>query len=118
MCELNFNPEACKKCNSLCCNGESGYIWVSKSDIKLISRFLKLSSEKFIKKYLYKKSYNYSIKEVKNDKNFACIFYDDKNNNCSIYSVRPTQCKTYPYWDEIIKNPLLEASFCPGIIIK
>ena len=116
--KLIFNPNACENCNGLCCNGSSGYIYVSKTDIKNISKFLNISTEDLIQKYLYKTSYRYSIKEIENDNNFTCLFYDDKNNNCSIYSVRPTQCRTYPFWDEIIENPYDEVFLCPGIILK
>ena len=30
----------------------------------------------------------------------GCVFL--KDNKCSIYDVRPTQCRTYPYWSRIL----------------
>lgn len=37
---------------------------------------------------------------------------------CSVYPVRPAQCRTYPFWPEIISSPTAwekEAAFCPGM---
>ncbi|MCA8912053.1 MAG: YkgJ family cysteine cluster protein, partial [Planctomycetes bacterium] len=37
---------------------------------------------------------------------------------CGIYEVRPTQCRTYPFWPDIMRAPETwqrEAQQCPGI---
>jgi Fe-S-cluster containining protein len=37
---------------------------------------------------------------------------------CSIYQVRPLQCRTWPFWPEVIKSPATWARAgkgCPGI---
>jgi len=42
----------------------------------------------------------------------------DKNGHCRIYALRPTQCKTYPWWPEIIESKTAwqrEARHCEGI---
>lgn len=39
-------------------------------------------------------------------------------SGCSVYTVRPRQCRTYPFWPEVVKSRALwekEAAFCPGI---
>ncbi len=44
-----------------------------------------------------------------------CIFLENKK--CSIYSVRPTQCRTYPFWPSIMSESEwnLESKLCEGI---
>jgi uncharacterized protein len=45
-----------------------------------------------------------------------CCFY--KQGRCSIYESRPTQCRTFPFWPELVFNQekMAEASqTCPGI---
>ena len=108
-----FDQDACRECEGNCCIGESGYIWVSPTEIKEIARFLELDEEEFKEQYLIKVGYKYSIKERSYKNGFACIFFE---NGCKIYPVRPTQCKTFPFWDyfkdkidELIKE-------CPGVI--
>jgi len=94
-----FDPSACSKCDGRCCRGESGYIFVNSEEIKKIAEFLGLDIETFKKDYLNKVKYRYSIKELKIDGEYECLFFDNKTNSCEIYEVRPKQCRTFPFWD-------------------
>ncbi|NPA74359.1 MAG: YkgJ family cysteine cluster protein [Epsilonproteobacteria bacterium] len=94
-----FDPSACSKCDGRCCRGESGYIFVNSEEIKKIAEFLQLDVETFKKDYLNKVKYRYSIKELKIGGEYECLFFDGKTNSCEIYEVRPTQCRSFPFWD-------------------
>ena len=112
----SFNPQACETCLGRCCSGESGYIYVTKNEIENISTLLKMDIKEFVQKYLFKKMYKYSIKEVLYENSYECIFYDRESNGCKIYDARPTQCKTFPFWD-YYKTRVEELKLeCPGII--
>jgi Fe-S-cluster containining protein len=66
----------------------------------------------FIERYLYPFGCSYSIKE---DEDGRCLFYQD---GCRIYPVRPFQCKTFPFWFDILRSPKKWAKVskkCPGI---
>ncbi len=112
-----FDTSACATCQGRCCTGESGYIFLSKSEIMNIAKHLEMDVNDFGVKYLFKKGYKYSIKERKVDENsYECIFYDKNANGCTIYDVRPSQCKTFPFWD-YYKTRVNELKLeCPGII--
>ena len=113
---FSFDPLACKECGGRCCTGESGYIWVNPLEIQKIANFLNMTQEEFKNSFLIKVGYKYSIKEKKFEDGYACIFFDTKNRNCSIYDVRPTQCRTFPFW-EFFKNNIKEVKKeCPGIV--
>ncbi len=114
--EFIFNPSVCKSCPGYCCNGESGNIWINRKDVEAISVYLGIQFKEFIENYLSKNSYRYTIKEIKVNNNYACIFYDEKQSRCSIYPVRPLQCRTFPFWDHFKKhwNELKEE--CPGVM--
>ena len=112
----SFDASACFTCQGRCCTGESGYIYVTKSEIEKIAELLELDVREFVSKYLFKKMYKYSIKEIKYNNSFECIFYDRESNGCKIYEARPTQCKTFPFWD-YYKTRVDELKLeCPGII--
>jgi Fe-S-cluster containining protein len=112
----SFDSSACFTCQGRCCTGESGYIYVTKSEIEKIAELLELDVREFVSKYLFKKMYKYSIKEIKYNNSFECIFYDRESNGCKIYEARPTQCKTFPFWD-YYKTRVDELKLeCPGII--
>ena len=112
----SFDVSACATCQGRCCTGESGYIYVTKSEIENIAKLLNLEVREFVAKYLFKKMYKYSIKEIKYNNSFECVFYDRESNGCKIYDARPTQCRTFPFWD-YYKTRIGELKLeCPGII--
>jgi len=112
----SFNADACSTCQGRCCTGESGYIYVTKSEIENIAVLLGLDVKEFVFKYLFKKMYKYSIKEIKYNNSFECVFYERESNGCKIYEARPTQCRTFPFWD-YYKTRVEELKLeCPGII--
>ena len=111
-----FNTDACATCEGRCCTGESGYIYVSKAEIIKIAQLLEMDINEFGVKYLFKKGYKYSIKERKVDDSYECVFYDKKSNGCQIYEARPSQCKTFPFWDYFKTHVDELKAECPGII--
>ena len=111
-----FNQDACSSCEGRCCTGESGYIYVTVAEITKISELLNLSVNDFGVKYLFKKGYKYSIKEVQHEESYECVFYDRKSNGCKIYEARPSQCITFPFWDYFKTNVVELKEECPGII--
>ena len=113
---FTFNPVVCEDCQGRCCTGESGYIYVTKSEALAISELLAINIKQFVSKYLFKKGYKYSIKEEKINDSYECIFFDRELNGCKIYDARPNQCKTFPFWD-YYKTRIGELKDeCPGII--
>jgi len=111
-----FDSSACATCEGRCCTGESGYIFVTKTEIQKIAAILNLSVNEFGVKYLYKKAYKYSIKENKVGNSYECVFYDSATNGCKIYEERPLQCRTFPFWDYYKSRVDELKEECPGII--
>jgi len=110
-----FDATACATCEGRCCTGESGYIYVNKSEIFAIAEVLEMSVNEFALKYLFKKGYKYSIKEKKRGNSYECVFYDRVSNGCKIYNARPNQCKTFPFWDYYKTRVDELKQECPGI---
>lgn len=80
-----------------------------------IADYLGITVQEFAKKYLRSVDDKYSLKE--NLPNYDCVFLKDQKF-CSIYPVRPTQCRTYPFWPrKLISQETWEetASECEGI---
>ncbi len=101
----------CQRCGS-CCRGEPGMIWIDKKEIKETSSFLGITQDIFAKLYLRIVNGRFSLLEHNNG---DCIMYDD---GCKIYSVRPSQCKTFPFWKSNLENGAeweKLKSTCPGI---
>jgi Fe-S-cluster containining protein len=46
-----------------------------------------------------------------------CIFLDPETRGCMVYTARPTQCRTWPFWDSNIRTPVdweKTCEVCPG----
>lgn len=106
---LRFKCTECGKC----CTGGPGYAWVTDKEIQAIANYLKLSVKEFGKKYLRFVKGRYALVERKN---YDCIFLKDRK--CSVYPVRPTQCRTFPWWAQNLSSPEQwkeAAQYCEGI---
>jgi Fe-S-cluster containining protein len=110
-----FNPKACEDCGGRCCIGESGYIWVTLQEIKGLCDSQNIPIDEFITKYLRKIGYRYSLKESKFGDGYRCVFFDTDKKQCSVYEYRPSQCRTFPFWDHFKNNIREVEEECPGI---
>lgn len=107
----------CKQC-SACCRHEPGVVILSDNDIMRLCKHLRIEADEFIEKYC-KSVYNskgYRVFSLIETRDYDCIFWSPKG--CKVYRARPVQCRTYPFWDEIIKDEKAwnsEAKNCPGM---
>lgn len=107
--EKAFEKFDCLDCAACCKNYSPRF---KTTDIKRISKHLKLKEGDFIETYL----------RLDNDGDYVvkagpCAFLGS-DNYCSIYEVRPSDCERFPYTNEdiIIKRQpltLKNAEFCP-----
>ena len=92
---LRFECTGCGKC----CTGSSGTIFVNEHESEAIAKRLGLSTDDFLKKYAYPMKGGHSIQEKSNG---DCVFLNGKL--CGIYEDRPTQCRTFPFWPEVLRS--------------
>lgn len=107
---LRFECTGCGQC----CTGAPGFVWVNPNEIEEMATFLKISVEEFSNKYLRRVMGKVSLIEMPSS--YDCVFLKDKK--CQIYSVRPTQCRTFPWWPSHLKseaNWKEAATYCEGI---
>lgn len=92
---LQFECTGCGKC----CTGASGTIFINDREATEIAAHLGMGKEAFLKKWAYPMTGGHSIREKENG---DCVFLRGKR--CGIYEVRPTQCRTFPFWPEILRS--------------
>lgn len=114
----SFNPNACEACEGNCCTGESGNIFVSTKEIEAIATHLELGISEFKERYLIKRAYKFSITEHMVEDSHDCIFFNREIKGCGIYPVRPSQCRSFPFWSYFKNNEEELRAECPGIIFK
>lgn len=104
---------SCQGCGG-CCKGPGGYVWINDREIEAMAQKLGVSVKKFMSRYVRLVNGRKAlIDNIKGD----CIFLDEKGR-CELYEERPAQCRTFPWWPEIVraKETWEHSGYdCPGI---
>ncbi|GIK16647.1 MAG: zinc/iron-chelating domain-containing protein [Planctomycetota bacterium] len=107
---------SCTQCGN-CCSGPPGYVWVTKEDIRAIAAHLGREDGTLDRSEVRGVGGRYSLTEKPGG---DCIFLERRDGKayCSVYPVRPIQCRTWPFWDELLKSRRTwddAAKTCPGM---
>jgi uncharacterized protein len=84
----------CTGCGN-CCTGPSGLVWVTEEEITRIAEFRGQSVGEIRLFHTRLIGQKVSLTEFANG---DCTFFDPATRKCQIYPVRPTQCRTWPFW--------------------
>lgn len=111
----------CTGCGN-CCRGGEGYVFVGAGEIERLAAFLGLALDDFGRRYLRRVGARYSLLErrsatAEGETSFDCVFWAE-DRGCTVYEARPVQCRTFPFWPEVIRSQGTwrdEAKRCPGI---
>ncbi|MFT7464557.1 MAG: Fe-S-cluster containining protein [Pseudohongiellaceae bacterium] len=109
---LSFSCTACGKC---CLNHGEGYQYVfsTRAERRRIAKYMGLSLRGFESEFCKPVLGSLSFTSAGD----ACVFLED--GRCSIYELRPNQCRTFPFWPEVLADQDTwdrdVASFCPGV---
>lgn len=110
---LNFS---CQQC-SFCCKGFPGVVLLSQLDLERFAKWADVTTEQFILMYCrwIESDDGLEYLSLRERKNMECIFW---KNGCEAYEARPTQCRTYPFWTNVLQDSSTwetESKDCPGI---
>lgn len=107
---------ACTRC-SACCRFDSGYVWLSRSDLDTLCAGLRLPETEVIKRYC--RIVDLGIVKrlsLAEQANLDCVFW--QNGACSVYRNRPLQCRSFPFWSSYTEDAAgwrSVAEICPGV---
>ncbi|HTS76918.1 MAG TPA: YkgJ family cysteine cluster protein [Bryobacteraceae bacterium] len=108
---MNLRFECQPGCTN-CCN-QSGYVYLTEEDLARAAKFVSLTPRAFEKKYVYRTRHQLRFRKPRKKQ---CPFLLD--DGCSIHPAKPTQCRTFPFWPELVEDRdewKRAARFCPGI---
>lgn len=99
-----------------CCtsHGEFGFVFLTIEDRRRMAKHLGLTTATFTRTYCEKTNGAWHLIEKKGQPD--CRFLKDKR--CGIYEARPEQCRSWPFWPEVMgaKQWTKDVkSFCPGV---
>jgi uncharacterized protein len=111
----------CTMCGN-CCSGPEGYVLVNDDEIAAMAARLRMTVQAFIDEHTHMTGEGRSLREKKVGKGLDCVFLDrDKIPGkavCGLYEARPRQCRTWPFWNSVIKTRQTwerAKKVCPGI---
>jgi uncharacterized protein len=104
-----------------CCKsrGEYGFVYLTFKDRQRFAKFFKIPTRAFTNKYCGKTKGYFHLKltyDKQGREEPNCLFLVD--NKCSVYQGRPMQCRTWPFWPEVMNPKVWKEEviqFCPGI---
>jgi Fe-S-cluster containining protein len=102
----------CQPGCTACCE-QKGFVNLNDADVARAAEFLGLTPREFEKKYVYRTRHRMRLR-VPRGKN--CHFLIE--GGCSIHPAKPTQCRTFPFWPELIQiwsEWKKTGRYCPGI---
>lgn len=114
---------SCTQCGN-CCTGPPGAVWFNEQEGREMAKHFKMDEPAFRAKYARQIDGQWSLNETETEHGLDCIFLDRQSIPgkavCSIYSVRPTQCRTWPFWPENLKTKrhwesVKRGTPCPGM---
>ena len=119
MQKINFKDGIkfeCQSSGNCCVSRDSyGYVYLSSKDLKKLAKNFNLPIEDFKSKYCQNTEGFLHLKEKISLKG-KCIFL--KNYKCTVYKSRPSQCRTWPFWNENMNPKVWNEDIsinCPGI---
>jgi len=107
----------CTRCGN-CCGGAPGYVWVNAEERRDIAAFLKITLAEFEATHTRVVGERRSLLERPNG---DCEFLTRDPSGraaCRIHEVRPTQCRTWPFWRSNLETPSAwraTGRHCPGV---
>ncbi len=90
----------CTACGDCCKNHGDGfqYVYSSRAERRALAAHFGISQRAFERRYCEKVEGWLSFKSREQ----ACVFLRD--GKCSVYALRPTQCRTFPFWHELVAS--------------
>jgi Fe-S-cluster containining protein len=103
------------ECQSGCtaCCEQQGFVYLTEEDIPRLAGYVKLAVAAFEERYVYRTK---NLRRLRVPRHAQCEFL--KEGGCSVHPAKPLQCRTFPYWPELVgnkKNWAKTGTWCPGI---
>jgi hypothetical protein len=90
----------CTRCGACCTNrGEYAHVYLNREELGELARELGMSRRTFARAYTFVDEDGWTQLAVSQD---ACVLYDSETRACRAYGARPAQCRTFPFWREMI----------------
>jgi Fe-S-cluster containining protein len=92
----------CTQCGKCCwTRGEYSHVYLTKGDLEALAAAVGLSVAETRKRYTFRDEHGWTELDFSGGR---CVMLDAETNLCTVYESRPTQCRTFPFWPEMIRR--------------
>src|SRR5271165_3490338 len=102
----------CQPGCTACCT-QRGFVYLAENDAQRMADFLGMQVAEFERRYVYRTKNRMRLRVPRDA---SCHFL--REGGCSIHAAKPTQCRIFPFWPELVKSRRewkKTARYCPGI---
>lgn len=109
----------CAGCGRCCAGPEDGFVWANEQEIAALAAHLNMEIDVFRRRYMKRVGRRFTLIMEPTTKD--CPFLSppgEEGRHCTVYEVRPTQCRTWPFWPSNLMHPddwARTGMRCPGI---
>ena len=90
-----------------------GFVYLTEEDLRRAASFLHMTPGDFEARYVFRTRHRLRLRKPRGSQ---CHFL--RENGCAIHPVKPTQCRLFPFWPELVEDRDVwraTAERCPGI---
>ena len=102
----------CQPGCTACCD-QDGIVCLNEADLRRAAKFVGMTTAAFEKRYVYRTAHQMRLRKPRDRQ---CPFLE--GHGCSIHPAKPTQCRTFPFWPELVESRRewkKTAHYCPGM---
>ena len=102
----------CQPGCTACCE-QQGFVYLTEADVARAAAFLEMTAAAFERRYVHRTRKRIRLRVPRESQ---CYFLRD--GGCSIHPAKPTQCRIFPFWPELVDSRRewkKTARYCPGM---
>ena len=88
-------------------------MYLTENDILRLADYLNMTPADFEQRHVFRTK---NLRRLRVPRHAQCEFL--KDGGCGVHVAKPTQCRTFPFWPELIESRKewhTTGSWCPGI---
>ena len=106
----------CTGCGACCtARGEYAHVYLNPDEVEALAEEVGVTPRTFRRRYTFVDEYGYTQLRFEDS---TCVFLERGTLRCTVYGARPTQCRTFPFWRDLVRDGAFTpeaGALCEGI---
>jgi Fe-S-cluster containining protein len=92
----------CTQCGKCCMRrGKYAYVYVTDAEMVALAKLVGMTLARFRREHTFVDELGWTQLRFGDE---CCPFLDRERNSCTVYAARPVQCRTFPFWFEMVDD--------------